>query len=98
MKVLTREQALQRLENPDNLFNLLYKNDFANYGKSDHRHKTGEIAKFSPEVKQAAIALSVEVGTNSAAELIGAGPQTISDWKRGVTSHSGAAHNTESGR
>jgi len=98
MKVLTREQALQRLDNPNNLFNLLYKKDYANYGKSENRHKTGEIAKFSPEMREAAVNLSVAIGTNGASEIVGAGPRTISDWKRGVTSHSGSNHNTEANR
>lgn len=80
MKTLTREQALQRLDNPNNLINVLTKNDFAT--------RNGDGAKpHTPEVRQLATTLALELGTKTAAEMVGAHPDTVSSWMRGKTSH-----------
>lgn len=96
MKQLTSNEALQRLDNPDNLFNILHKNDFATFGKSENRNKNGSNGIHSPEIRELAITLSNEIGNNEAASIIGCAPATLSEWKSGKTSHD--EHNTSSSR
>jgi len=97
MKQLTKEQALQRLENPENLFNIIHKNDFSNPERYKNNNENGRGGKFSQVDRDIAINLSKELGTHTAAEIVGCRPETLSQWKSGITSN-GNKNNIESSR
>lgn len=85
MKFITREQALLRLDNPDNLFNIIKKNDFSSRGNGNNDY--GRAGKFTPAEREMIVSLSNDLHNTEVANIVGCSPQTVSEFKRGVTSH-----------
>lgn len=86
MKQLTKQEMLQRLDSPDNLFNIVHRGDRYTNGKE---HSNGRAGKFTDVEKENIVALSAEIGPTEAAALVNCHPQSIGDFKRGISSHRG---------
>lgn len=82
MKSLTREEAIQRLENPKNLVHVLHKNDFSKKSNGNHEH-----IKYTPEEKSMISILASELGNQETGRIVGCDPDNIPAMRRGITSH-----------
>lgn len=81
---LTKEEALQRLDNPVNLKNIIHKCDWTRQSNGNHGGRDGVFTKTE---KSLITTLSEEIGNKSAAELVGCNPASIPYWKKGQNSH-----------
>ena len=81
---LTREEALQRLDNPINLKNIIHKNDWSRQSNGGSHGRNGTFTK---DEKSLITTLSEELGNKSTADLVGCNPASIPYWKKGQNSH-----------
>ena len=81
---LTREEALQRLDNPINLKNIIHKSDWSRQSNGGSHGRGGTFTK---EEKSLITSLSEEIGNKETASLVGCNPASIPYWKKGQNSH-----------